>query len=450
MKRIIIVIFLLNSTFIYCQNSINGTISGFENNEVLLLSLFGDNRELVDTAFTDMTGSFQMMLHEDFTPGLYAIVAGKGQLIELIYNKENIRFISTGTSSESQVQIIESVENLIYYDYLSIKGMNLYKLDLINPLLQYYPKDDDFYLESVIKVKHLQNQVIDRANQLIKENPNTLASHFIKVDKPVFAEPELDIDLQKQFIIQHFFDETDFTDTVLLRSNILTSRIVKYLSLYQEQGMPQNILEDRLLVGVDTVLNKAYSNQTVYEFIIDFFIGGFEAIGFERGLEHIANQNKLDELCINSEKKAALENKMELIKKLAIGQAAPDFQTFDIQGNNIKLSELKASKTILVFWASWCPHCIELMPGLQSIYQADKTDELQVIAISIDDSKDELNKAIKDHQFQWINIGELKGWDGPIIEKYGIVATPSIIVLDENKTIIGKPGNINELKRLIE
>ncbi len=450
MKYLLTLVFLLNGIVAFSQNTINGTISGLPNEDVYLLRVVGDNQKIVDTAFADMTGSFEMELQRDFPTGLYAIVSGKGNIIELIFNNENIRFVTGGNTPDAQVQIIESIENLIYYDYLSIKGTNLYKLDLLEPVLQYYPKDDDFYIETVVKVRHLQKQLIERANQLVAENPNTLASHFIRADKPVFAEPEIDPDLKKQYIIQHYFDEIDFTDSLLMRSNILTSRIVKYLSLYQEQGLTQEELEGRLLVAVDTVLEKAFVDQKMYEHIINFLIGGFEAIGFERGLEHIANQNMLNELCVNTERKAELENKMELIKKLAIGQPAPDFEANDLNGNQVKLSNISAKKMILFFWASWCPHCENMLPELLKMYDAENTGNIQIVAISIDESDEDLKKLIAENKLDWINIAELKGWDGPIVEEYGIVATPTLFVLDENKVIIAKPGNIKELKKSLK
>lgn len=448
MKYYIIIILVLTGLFATGQNRINGTISGLTNEDVFLMRIIGDSRKMVDTATTDMTGSFEMQLDEDVSTGLYAIVAGPRQMIELIYNNENIRFVSTGNTPDAQVQIIESIENLIYYDYLSLKGITLYKLDLLGPVLQHYPQDNAFYVEALVEAKQLQQELTGRAGHLITENPSTLASHFITVDMPVFAEPELDAGLKKQFVVQHFFDNVDFTDTLLINSNILTSKIVQYLSLYQEDRMTQEQLEDQLLVAVDTVLSKAFVNQAIYEYIINFLINGFEAIGFERGLEHIANQNKLSELCVNTERKAELENKVELIKKLAIGQPAPDFETKDILGKVVSLSEIQADKTLLFFWASWCPHCEDMLPELKELYDPGNPEKLQVVGISIDEEREDLEKTINEHQLTWINIGELKGWNGPIVEKYGIAATPTVYILDKDKTIVGKAGTISELNLL--
>jgi len=449
MKYFLLFFSLFSGIMAFGQYSINGTITGLQNEDVYLLRITGDNRKIVDTAFTDLTGSFEMSLPKKFPIGLYAIVAGPRQMVELIFNNENIRFVTNGNSPDSQVQIIESVENLVYYDYLTIKGMNLYKLDILDPVVQQYPPDDDFFGKALTKVKKLQNEVSNRTNDLITENPGTLVAHFIRADQPVFANPELDVDKQKQYKKQHYFDNTDFTDTLLMRSNILTSRIVSYLGLYQNNVMSQDQLEDHLLVAVDTVLEKAFVNQEMYEYVMNFLLKGFEAIGFERGLEYLADHNMLSELCVNSERKAKLENKLELIKKLAIGQPAPRFETKDVNGNTVKLDEIKAEKTVLVFWASWCPHCDEILPKLKTLYDNTNHEKLNIVGISIDESKDDLMAAIEEKDLDWINIGELKGWDGPIVEEYGIAATPTLFVLDADKKIIGKPTDMEGLKKLL-
>ncbi len=431
------------------EYSIDGTIAGLENSEVYLLKITGDNRRVVDTATTDLTGAFNFDLPENFPIGQYAVVAGPGQLVELLFNNEDIRFVTTGNTKDAQVQIIESVENLIYYDYLTIKGTNLYKLDLLNPVVQYYPKDDDFYLEALAKVRLLQSEINERTAELVNNNPGTLSASVIRVDQPVFANPELSIEQQTTYLKGHYFQETDFLDTLLLNTNILTGKIIGYLTLYQKQGLSQEGLEKQLIIAVDTILDKAFVEQRVYEFVVAFLIKGFEAIGFERGLEHIANQNLLEELCVNSDKKKELENKMELIKRLAVGQPAPDFEFTDMLGNSSRLSDINAEQTIVIFWASWCPHCEDILPVFKPYYDPSDNSKLEIVAVSIDESESAWKNSVAEYGFNWINVAELKGWDSKIGESYGLVATPTFYVLDKNKTIIGKPSNEKELKSFL-
>lgn len=450
-RNLFLLLFLITGISLSAQDfSISGTIVGLENQDVYLLQITGDNRKIVDTVQSDITGSFIFELEQDFPVGQYAVLAGPGQMIELLFNNENIQFVTTGSSANDQVQIIESVENLIYYDYLNIKGMNLYKLDLLYPVVEYYPKDDEFYKSSLTKVMALQNQINERVEKLVSENPNTLSSRVLRVDRPIFADPQMSLEMQKLYLKSNYFKDEDFLDTLLLNTNILTGKIISYLQLYQDQRLSQEALEQQLIMAVDTVLAKAFVDQQVYEFVINFLIRGFEAIGFEKGLEHIANHNLLAELCVNTERKEELENKMELIKKLAIGQPAPDLEAVDFAGNNIRLSEVLADKILLVFWASWCPHCNDILPTIKEFYDPENTAKLQVIGISIDESETEWRKAVDEYGYNWINIAELKGWNGPIIDEYGIVATPTFFVLDKEKNIIAKPANNKDMRETLK
>lgn len=448
-KYLVAIIFLLLSlSGTAQQNSISGTISGLENEKLYLMQLMGENRRIIDTAQTDNTGAFTFVANENMEPGMYVVIKGQGQAVELIYNNENIQFTTSGFAAEDGIQIISSIENLIYYDYLGIKGMNMYKLDVLGALIANYPPNDKFYQDALNQYNLLQNQLNNRIDELIDNNPLTLASKYLKADRPTFVDPTLTNDEQNIFLKQHFFDRIDFSDTMLIRSTFLTSKVVGYLSLFQNNANSQKELEDNMLMGVDSVLSLAQADQQVYEFLVEFLIRGFESIGFERGLEHIAAASTLDQFCENTERKLKLENKLELIKKLAIGQPAPNFITTDIVGNYFELNKVEAKRTLLVFWASWCPHCDEIMPVINSFYKGN--NELKVISISIDESKEELMNSIEESDYNWTYIAELQGWNGPIIEEYGIVATPSIFVLDENKKIIGKPIGKEEVIKLLE
>ena len=449
MIRVVLISFLIFESFLlFPQNTIKGTIPGLPNKEIYLIKLIAEKHSFVDSASTDVTGSFIFELATGFPTGQYAVVAGPNQMIELIYNKENIRFVTTGARPDNQVQIVESVENKIYYEYLYLKGMTLYKTDLLNPLILQYPNDDPFHKTIINEYIYLKENLNDRVTSLSTENPETFTSHIIRTDKPLLPDPTLTLQEQKLFLKNHYFDETDFTDTLLTRTNILSSKVVGYLSLFQENNMTKEQLEDNLLVALDTVLSHAAVNQQVYEYVVDFLINGFHAIGFEKGLEFVAEHNQLDNFCENTQRKKELEGKIELIKKLSVGQPAPDFETVDLLGKMFRLSDVGAERTILIFWASWCPHCVDILPELKKHYNPKTRRQLEIVAISIDESRGELESVIENNGYnQWINIGELQGWNGPIVEEYGISATPTIFVLDKDKTIIAKPSNNAELER---
>ncbi|HUO60120.1 MAG TPA: TlpA disulfide reductase family protein [Candidatus Acidoferrales bacterium] len=65
-----------------------------------------------------------------------------------------------------------------------------------------------------------------------------------------------------------------------------------------------------------------------------------------------------------------------------IGSEAPDF-TLTNNGHTVSLSQLRGKPVVLVFWATWCPPCIEETPALVAM-QKQLGDKVTVFAVSAD------------------------------------------------------------------
>lgn len=62
-----------------------------------------------------------------------------------------------------------------------------------------------------------------------------------------------------------------------------------------------------------------------------------------------------------------------------VNDLAPDLTFRTINGDTLKLSDLRGKGVILNAWAAWCPFCIDEMPDLQQI--SDERDDLTVIFV---------------------------------------------------------------------
>ena len=450
MKNIIFLFFLSLSVLTFSQNyTIKGTIEDFPDSKIYLADFYGDQNNIIDSTQTNESGEFEFIFSQNTPVGLYRLIFGNNNFIDLIFNKENIKFTTKNTLPNDNMKIINSIENILYYDYLFKRNLCQYKLDLLQPLINYYPKTDSFYLLVKTKYNSIQHEFNDYVNGLTQNNPNTFMSKFAAFDNPPLIDPELSPLEQKKFLQSHFLDNIDFTDTALLRSNVISTKIISYLSLYQNQRFTKEQLEDSFMQAVDTIMAKASVNTVIYEFVIDYLISGFEKFDFFRVITHIAENTEVDKLCVKTESISELENRIEILKNLAIGKQAPEIQTTDLPGNEINLYELDFDNILIIFWASWCPYCTKILSEIKQIYIEQDKKNLEIIAISIDTSKTELTNYLLKGDYNWINICDFVGWDSQPAKDYGIYATPTMLLLDRNKKIIAKPGSAYELKKEI-
>jgi peroxiredoxin len=67
------------------------------------------------------------------------------------------------------------------------------------------------------------------------------------------------------------------------------------------------------------------------------------------------------------------------------GTVATDFAAQDTNGATLHLSQYLGKNVILIdFWATWCQPCLEEMPHLRRMYEANKAKGFVVIAVSMD------------------------------------------------------------------
>jgi thiol-disulfide isomerase/thioredoxin len=63
--------------------------------------------------------------------------------------------------------------------------------------------------------------------------------------------------------------------------------------------------------------------------------------------------------------------------------AAEDFTLRDLNGQKVRLSELRGKIVLINFWTTWCPACVSEMPELIALQKKQK-ERLAIIGISLD------------------------------------------------------------------
>ena len=66
-----------------------------------------------------------------------------------------------------------------------------------------------------------------------------------------------------------------------------------------------------------------------------------------------------------------------------VGEVAPDFETEDVFGNPVRLSQFRGRPVWLMFWGSWCPPCRAEFPDIQAAYAQLEPQGLRMLGVSL-------------------------------------------------------------------
>ncbi|MFH1160241.1 MAG: redoxin domain-containing protein [bacterium] len=448
MKQIIL-LFMLAGPF--CGKAqpafmLQGKIGNLPQKTLYLLNFYGEKNSVVDSTRTDADGTFSFSLPSSLAPGMYRLNWGKDKFIDLVFNRENIRLQTQAEYPGDSLRILESVENLLYYPYLALDRTNQMKLELLQPVLDYYPQQDPFYFQAAAEYEAIQEEQETRLDSLQEGNPGSYAIRIFALYRTPYLPASLPPKLRLTYLKQHYFDRLNFNDSALLRSNAWANKAISYLALYSDNRFTQKQLEAEFIKAVTLMLNAASVNPEVFKFLLDYLVSGFDKYHFEDVITYVAENFQDPFACEDSERKSALQKKLDTFKKIAIGQPAPDFELPDAKGKQVNLSSIPAEFTLVIFWSSECGHCMEILPKVKALYDAQKQKRYEILAVSIDTSRSAWLQVIKDEKLPWINASELKGFDSKPADLYNIYATPTMFLLDKDKKILAKPISYRELE----
>ncbi len=141
----------------------------------------------------------------------------------------------------------------------------------------------------------------------------------------------------------------------------------------------------------------------------------------------------------NDEQKALMK-RIEGLSYLKDGERLPSFTTIDINGKEVKSSELNAKVNVITVWST------ENFEGQGTLRQLQKKQEevgnkLKVLTISLDADVKACRKKLERDSITWTTVCDGRLWDTPILSRIGLSFIPDNIVTDDKGRIIGHSLN---------
>ncbi len=119
---------------------------------------------------------------------------------------------------------------------------------------------------------------------------------------------------------------------------------------------------------------------------------------------------------------------------LQVGMTAPDVSTVDTDGAAFKLSDFRGKVTVVVFWGFWSKESRALIGTEQALVERFKDKPFAIVGVNTDMSKDDYKRVADQAKLTWKNSWQ-GNRQGPWPEAWGIIAFPSVFVLDQKGVV---------------
>lgn len=388
-----------------------------ENHEDSTLYLFkyknNNNYVLIDSTCSDKN-----IIKNDinYPEGIYVIANNKQKpLFEILLGKDQ-RFsvIIEELMDINKYKIKGSKETSTYFDIYSKTYHNLIYIKALESEIKYFP-------HNARKIDSLKSTHNEYLNSMLSKDHTAFINTYIGFNTEIVVPQEYKKN-QRQYIIEHYFDNINFNDIRILNSQLLKNKIDDYFdNIIREESV------ELTCKMIDHILDKSSDCQEVRDYILwDLYSRYFNTkdLKHEKTFIHLVDNyfSKIEIANLTENIRNEIIKRANILKDITIGSIMPNLSFTDKNGDNVSLEDIKSKNTVVIFHKTDCAICQKSMRILSLIKKRNKN--LEIIDINITDET--LNQ--------------------DIISRYNITNVPTIYVLDKDRRIISKNIKAEEVE----
>ncbi len=284
------------------------TVKNQPENTVVFGWIKGDDFTSIDsTKFELSSGKIRFAFPENAHSGIYRIVfgttpAGKimnepPQLLDFIFDNENIVFETDFKAPAENLKVIKSKENTAWFAFLTKDKVLRQNMELLENELENARQKGETTKTDDLASKYNQMQM-DRdmfVVQSSQDNRGLFASQMIKNQRIPLLDGYLTAAERKQSYKKEFFKTLDFTSAGLIYSAVYTDNIFNYLVAFNDPLFTQKQRETEYIKALDFIVPNIRQNNEVYQFIMGYLVHGFKVLQMENVINFISKKYNFPE-----------------------------------------------------------------------------------------------------------------------------------------------------------
>ncbi len=445
----VIILTLLIFTIALQAQFIKGTIVDNPADKVYLYEIVFGKPALIDSAEVRADDSFVFTTTDSLPAGMYQISAPGMQSVDIIVNGYPVIFHTHAWAVTDSMVVKSSLDTRLFYQVISEEREFQKKNSALSQLIRLYvdePEKREFRRLLQSESDSLGRVRMQRQQHLAETHPNSFMAVLLQNSwRPAFTQDDRTrYEDENAFLRDHYFDNLNLNQPMLLRSNILPNKINDYITLFNAKS------DQTFIAAIDRIALKMSENKRIHQYTLEYLLQSFAETDYDDVFFYISSLYEAEHGCLNENLDFDLETEKRIRQNLQPGKTAPEIRLENPDGQLVSLHDVDADYTLVIFWASWCSHCVNALPEIDRLYKTYKEEGLNVYAVSLDREKLEWISTIESQAPDWIHVSELQGWEGDYNTTYHIRGTPTYYLLDDDKKIIAKPGSVDQIEAKLQ
>ena len=493
-KLLFATVFCFSSFFAVAQSGYEITINLKNcNDTIAYLTFYQFDKTLIkDTCTTIKNGKIVFKGKEKLDKGIYSLVSqGKSIYFDFFIDdstqKLELKSEASINISKELTALNSPLENEFFNYILFINQQNS-SFQTYKQATKLITKKDTLALRD--KQRDIEKSINDFEENFSINHKGTYIGDVmnLKVEKllkniPKASNGRPDSIQVYNYYKKHYWDNVDFKDDGIIRNPFFHNKIKKYFDSVVVTH------PDSVSVEIDRIMNMTKPGSLTYKLLLAHFTYTYETsklMGFDKVFvymsDHYFKTGKADGIYDDNEVVKKIIKRADKLKPLLVGATAQDlfmikaedFEKMKAMGFEnaknseemtsvyyknvdqvskmyVKLSEVKAEYTILLFWDVDCSHCQKEVPILLEQYNEliKEKKDVKVFSVYMQHEGEKYLKYIDEHKLPWINVYDGAHYNNAV-EKYDIYSTPVIYILDKNKVIKAKRIDADQVKNMIK
>ncbi|KAB2916527.1 MAG: DUF5106 domain-containing protein [Bacteroidetes bacterium] len=435
-------------------------INGFPSGSIKLAYYYGDKQYIKQEGITDDKGQIVFKGDTALPTGVYIVFLENETYFEILVEEQffsvEADYVADKTLSVAKytetLKAEKSPQNSRLFAYNLFIKQKREETEPLNKLKEIYLKDpakkadaDDIDKKLVL----IDAEVETYQNKIIADFKGKMISKLLLASRrPTIPETITDDNERFYYYRARFWDDFDFNFPGLIYTPIYHQRIKEYMDNLTVSHY------DSAFVSADLIIQLGKNNREFFKYNVTWFLNYYAAsktVCFDAVYVKLAKKYYETGLAdwVEAENKKKIIDNVNMLSPCLCGKKAADIKAKTETYATPSMYNVKAKYTVLLFWESDCGHCKREVKEMKNVYATYKDSGMMVYSVEVGLDKEKWQKYSADEGITWINLHH-SDISSDVRADFDVRTTPVIIVLNENKTILYKKIDVQNLEKILK